>query len=71
MNFSITVFSTLFECFLRYETSAQYYAQTRMSFEEITLKFIEANKEVALRGYLEKKLDNYRPEEVKYFLLKC
>ncbi|KAF6032157.1 VPS18 [Bugula neritina] len=49
----------------KYETSAQYYAQTRMSFEEITLKFIEANKEVALRGYLEKKLDNYRPEENK------
>ena len=48
-----------------YEESAQYYAQTKMSFEETTLKFIQAKKEVALRVYLERKLQCYKPTEVR------
>lgn len=48
----------------RFEESAQCYAQTRVSFEEVTLKFIESKKEVALRVYLERKLESYSPVEV-------
>ncbi|XP_067928521.1 vacuolar protein sorting-associated protein 18 homolog [Watersipora subatra] len=49
----------------KYEDSAQYYAQTKMSFEETTLKFIQAKKEVALRIYLERKLQCYNmPEDM-------
>ena len=47
------------QCSFRYDQSAIYYAQTRISFEEATLKFIEAKQEVALRTYLEKKLQTY------------
>lgn len=50
----------------RFEDSARFFAQTRMSFEEITLKFIEAKKEIALRVYLEQKLESYTPAEVKF-----
>ena len=51
--------------FCRFDDSAQYYAQTRMSFEEVALKFIETKKDVALRVYLEKKLKSYKPAEVR------
>ena len=52
-----------------YEESAQYYAQTKMSFEETTLKFIQAKKEVALRVYLERKLQCYKPAEVRQLMI--
>lgn len=52
-----------------FDQSAVYYAQTRMSFEEVTLKFIEAKKDVALRTYLEKKLMSYKAAEVKIIIV--
>ena len=55
--------------FCRFDDSAQYYAQTRMSFEEVALKFIETKKDVALRVYLEKKLKSYKPAEVRQCFL--
>ena len=40
---------------LRYKESAEVYAQTENSFEEICLKFLEVNDMTALRTFLDKK----------------
>lgn len=46
-----------------YELSAQCYAETQSSFEEICLKFIQADKQEALKLFLRKKLDNIKPQD--------
>lgn len=46
-----------------YEKSAQRYAETQSSFEEICLKFIKVSKEDALNVFLQKKLDNLKPQD--------
>ncbi|KAJ8299391.1 hypothetical protein KUTeg_023451 [Tegillarca granosa] len=47
----------------RYEESAEMYAQTQNSFEEIALKFIKLNKKDALKSFLRRKLLSLRPQD--------
>ena len=46
--------------FLRYLESAEMYAQTQNSFEEVALKFIRLDDKDALRKFLHKKLESLR-----------
>ncbi|CAG9821457.1 unnamed protein product [Phaedon cochleariae] len=46
-----------------YELSAQRYAETQSSFEEICLKFIEADQPGALKLFLRSKLDTLKPQD--------
>nr|XP_039247799.1 vacuolar protein sorting-associated protein 18 homolog [Styela clava] len=47
----------------KYNESALYYAMTRNSFEEISLKFVRADQQEALRAFLLKKLSSLKPAE--------
>ncbi|XP_054719566.1 vacuolar protein sorting-associated protein 18 homolog [Uloborus diversus] len=47
----------------RYGESAVIYAQTHTSFEEIALKFLEAEQEGALRKFLMKKLEGLKSQD--------
>ncbi|PIK43476.1 putative vacuolar protein sorting-associated protein 18-like [Apostichopus japonicus] len=47
----------------QFDKSALYFASTEMSFEEVTLKFIEADQKEALRIFLQKKMANLPPED--------
>uniref|UniRef100_A0A6P7GKW2 Vacuolar protein sorting-associated protein 18 homolog n=1 Tax=Diabrotica virgifera virgifera TaxID=50390 RepID=A0A6P7GKW2_DIAVI len=47
----------------KYELSAQRYAETESSLEEICLKFIEANQHNALKLFLRCKLDTLKPQD--------
>lgn len=47
----------------QYELSAERYAETQCSFEEICLKFIQVNHEDALNIFLRKKLDKMKPQD--------
>lgn len=47
----------LFPCVPRYEESAELYAQTQVSFEEVTLKLLQNNQKNALKIFLKQKLD--------------
>ncbi|XP_054749145.2 vacuolar protein sorting-associated protein 18 homolog [Lytechinus pictus] len=47
----------------KYEKSAMYYAMTEKSFEEISLKFIEAKQTDALKVFLMKKLGALKTED--------
>lgn len=47
----------------QYDLSAQRYAETQSSFEEICLKFIQVNKQDALKTFLHRKLDNLKPQD--------
>lgn len=46
-----------------YDTSAQRYAETQSSFEEICLKFIQVDQQDALKLYLRSKLDTLKPQD--------
>lgn len=46
-----------------YDRSAVHYAQTQSSFEEISLKFLQAHQIQALKVYLQKKLELLRPQD--------
>ena len=46
--------------FFRYLESAEMYAQTQNSFEEVALKFIRLDDKDALRKFLHKKLESLR-----------
>ncbi|KAK3930225.1 Vacuolar protein sorting-associated protein 18-like protein [Frankliniella fusca] len=48
----------------QYDESAVHYAQTQSSFEEISLKFLQAQQMQALRLFLKKKLELLRPSDV-------
>ena len=53
----------LFSFFVtRYDKSALYFAMTERSFEEVALKFIEAQQTTALRMFLSKKLSALKHE---------
>nr|CAI5818148.1 unnamed protein product [Callosobruchus analis] len=47
----------------QYELSAQRYAETQSSFEEICLKFIQVNQSDALKVFLRSKLDTLKPQD--------
>ncbi|KAL4225031.1 Vacuolar protein sorting-associated protein 18 like protein [Mactra antiquata] len=47
----------------RYLESAEMYAQTQTSFEEVALKFIRLDDKDALRKLLHKKLESLRPQD--------
>lgn len=47
----------------KYVESAERYAETQSSFEEVCLKFIKVNEEQALNVFLKKKLDNLEPQD--------
>ncbi|XP_033628364.1 vacuolar protein sorting-associated protein 18 homolog [Asterias rubens] len=47
----------------KYDKSALYFAMTERSFEEVALKFIEAQQTTALRMFLSKKLSALKHEE--------
>ncbi|XP_052234264.1 vacuolar protein sorting-associated protein 18 homolog [Dreissena polymorpha] len=47
----------------RYQKSAEMYAQTQNSFEEVALKFIRLDDKDALRTLLHKKLEALRPQD--------
>lgn len=47
----------------QYELSAQSYAETQSRFEEVCLKFIQANQQDALKIYLRSKLDTLKPQD--------
>ncbi|VEN49877.1 unnamed protein product [Callosobruchus maculatus] len=47
----------------QYELSAQRYAETQSSFEEICLKFIQVNQPDALKVFLRSKLDTLKPQD--------
>ncbi|CAK8677916.1 unnamed protein product [Clavelina lepadiformis] len=47
----------------QYQESALYYAITQNSFEDVALKFIRADKENALRAFLQKKLSGLKENE--------
>ncbi|TFY83521.1 hypothetical protein EWM64_g503 [Hericium alpestre] len=66
----------------RYFQAAQSYAQSSVTFEEVTLKFLDANERDALRSYLISRLERTRKTEytqrmmlatwlVEFFLSKC
>ena len=46
-----------------YELSAQRYAETQSSFEEICLKFIQVNQQDSLKIFLRRKLDTLKPQD--------
>lgn len=46
-----------------FDLSAERYAETQCSFEEVCLKFIQINKEDSLNIFLRKKLENLRPQD--------
>lgn len=46
-----------------YLLSARRYAETHSSFEEVCLKFIQANQQDALKTFLQKKLETLTPQE--------
>lgn len=46
-----------------YNNSAERYAETQSSFEEICLKFLEIDHQEALKIYLKKKLQNLKPQD--------
>ncbi|XP_065571293.1 vacuolar protein sorting-associated protein 18 homolog isoform X2 [Artemia franciscana] len=48
----------------KFEESAKCFAETKLSFEEITLKFLELKQTEALRVYLLKRLSMLKPEMV-------
>ena len=43
---------------LRYQDAALTFSQSQLSFEEVTLKFIQVNKKDALKTFLLKKLES-------------
>ncbi|XP_023014330.1 vacuolar protein sorting-associated protein 18 dor isoform X2 [Leptinotarsa decemlineata] len=47
----------------KYILSAQRYAETQSSFEEICLKFIQADQQDALKLFLRSKLDTLKPQD--------
>ncbi|XP_019880940.1 vacuolar protein sorting-associated protein 18 homolog isoform X2 [Aethina tumida] len=47
----------------QYELSAQRYAETQSSFEEICLKFIQVNETDSLKIFLSHKLDTLKPQD--------
>ncbi|KAK9880905.1 hypothetical protein WA026_013236 [Henosepilachna vigintioctopunctata] len=47
----------------KYELSAQIYAEAESSFEEICLKFIQADQQDALKTFLRHKLDHLKPQD--------
>ncbi|KAJ8929810.1 hypothetical protein NQ314_017407, partial [Rhamnusium bicolor] len=47
----------------KYELSAQRYAETQSSFEEICLKFIQVDQQDALKLFLRSKLDTLKPQD--------
>lgn len=47
----------------QYDLSAQTYAETQSSFEEICLKFIKVDKQDALKTFLYKKLNNLSSQD--------
>ncbi|KAJ8923177.1 hypothetical protein NQ315_001731 [Exocentrus adspersus] len=47
----------------QYELSAQRYAETQSSFEEICLKFIQVDQQDALKLFLRSKLDTLKPQD--------
>jgi hypothetical protein len=52
----------------KYVESAIYYAQTRNSFEEICLKYLELGHFTALRTFLTHKLKNLDAVKVRFLL---
>lgn len=46
-----------------YDLSAERYAETQSSFEEICLKFLQVDRQVALKIYLKKKLANLKAQD--------
>uniref|UniRef100_A0A6B2KX76 Uncharacterized protein n=1 Tax=Arcella intermedia TaxID=1963864 RepID=A0A6B2KX76_9EUKA len=55
----------------QYSVAAQFYAKTSKSFEEITLKFIEAEQVDALRSFLTEKLKNIHEKEKTQYTMIC
>jgi len=47
----------------QYELAAQYYARTQRSFEGVSLQFIHANQTDALKEFLLRKLETFRPTD--------
>ncbi|EFA08901.1 Vacuolar protein sorting-associated protein 18 homolog-like Protein [Tribolium castaneum] len=47
----------------QYELSAQRYAETQSSFEEICLKFIQVDQQDSLKIFLRRKLDTLKPQD--------
>ena len=47
----------------RWEESAEHYAETKASFEEVTLRFMDLEDKNALKNYLKKKLEKLKPSE--------
>ncbi|CAG7718037.1 unnamed protein product [Allacma fusca] len=47
----------------KYEMSAMYYAMTKISFEEVALKFVQIDDSHALKMFLEKKLSTLQPHD--------
>lgn len=47
----------------KFNLSAQCYAETQSSFEEICLKFLQIEKQDALKIFLKKKLQNLKPQD--------
>lgn len=47
----------------KFELSAQIYAEAESSFEEICLKYIQADQLDALKIFLRRKLDNLKPQD--------
>lgn len=41
----------------RYVSAARYYADSKISFEEVSLKFITEGQQEALKTFLQRKLD--------------
>ena len=51
----------------RYIESAETYAQTQASFEEVTLKFIKLDNKEALKTFLLRKLISLRPQVIFFW----
>ncbi|KAI1305565.1 hypothetical protein EDD11_004922 [Mortierella claussenii] len=55
----------------RYMLSAKYYAQSRVPFEEVALKFVERDERDALRSYLLAKVDKLKKGDITQKTIIC
>lgn len=70
-NFSATEFKTFFFSFsLRYQQAAAYFALTQISFEEVSLKFLQVKDSESLKMFLQKKMINLKAN-VSFSFQKC
>ena len=60
-------YSVLLWC-CRYVSAARYYADSKISFEEVSLKFITEGQQEALKTFLQRKLDTI-DRKVNHFII--